>query len=304
MQKIQRPSHGITYAVLFLAILLIFCFAAPVISLIPLFSIAAVAPAPSASSCIHFSVDDTIDLFHDLTVNETVYDSIFDQPDLAFFKQLHDQYGISVTFYCFYSWDTESNTFNLSDATDAFASEFTENADWLRFGFHAWDAPAYEKLTPENETEWYTETVDQLIRITGSENCIDHFLRLDRYTADEETLQALYSLPNGITGVLCPDPGSESQAYDLSSDEMKFLEQNDWYTDETGKNYTLTDLRFEAITSIADFYGQLNTIAGQERIVVFTHAWFIQDPDIQRYMSWLAQYGQAANYQFDFVHLS
>lgn len=85
---------------------------------------------------------------------------------------------------------------------------------------------------------------------------------------------------------------------------MKFLEQNDWYTDETGKNYTLTDLRFEAITSIADFYGQLNTIAGQERIVVFTHAWFIQDPDIQRYMSWLAQYGQAANYQFDFVHLS
>lgn len=287
---------------LFLIVLLIFSFLSPVLAYIPILATAQTNPAPSSSSYVHFSIDDTIDLFHDLTVNESTYDSIFDQPDLAFFKKLHDEYGIVVTFYCFYSWDTKSGMFNLSEATDTFASDFTANSDWLRFGFHAWDAPSYESLTPETEVQWYTQTLKELLRITGSENCIDHFLRLDRYTADEVTVQSLHMLPDGVTGLLCPDPGSSSPSYALTAEEAEKLYQDDWYTDEGGISYTPTDLRFEAIPSVLNFYQQLDKIAGQNQLVVFTHAWFLQDPEIQRYISWFAKYGQSAGYQFDFVH--
>ncbi len=51
---------------------------------------------------VHFSVDDTIWLFENLS--RFGYGSIFEQPTLAFFKDLHDRFGLRVSFYCFGSF--------------------------------------------------------------------------------------------------------------------------------------------------------------------------------------------------------
>ena len=51
---------------------------------------------------IHFSVDDVIGCFENLTRNENRYDSAFDEPFLAYIKSLHEKYNARVSLYCFY----------------------------------------------------------------------------------------------------------------------------------------------------------------------------------------------------------
>ena len=103
------------------------------------------------SGYIHFSIDDSNDIFADLTAHSDYYDSIFQNQKLRYVKDLHDKYGIVVSFYVFYSWNVEKGMFSLSECTNRFKDEFTENAGWLRFGFHAKDELAYETLTVEEE---------------------------------------------------------------------------------------------------------------------------------------------------------
>lgn len=173
----------------------------------------------TAGGYLHFSVDDSNSIFEDLTLNAERYDSIFDQPQLKFIKKLHDKYGIVISFYVYYSWDVENNRFLLSDATDQFKEEFTANANWLRFGFHAKDADAYESISAVEELEYYNRTIRELIRITGSEKCIDSFVRLDRYVANVEMVDYMHSADNGIVGLLGAD--DDRQSYALSYDKMK-----------------------------------------------------------------------------------
>ena len=48
-------------------------------------------------------------------------------------REMHLKYGVTVDLYVFNSaW----YNFTLSDATDKFAPEFKENAEWLKVGFH------------------------------------------------------------------------------------------------------------------------------------------------------------------------
>lgn len=81
----------------------------------------------------HFSLDDVFDIFYDLTVHENEYKSIFDNTTLAWLKEIHDEYGVVISCYCYY----EDNGFTLDSCTKKFIDEFSENAEWLRFGFHA-----------------------------------------------------------------------------------------------------------------------------------------------------------------------
>ena len=79
----------------------------------------------------HFSIDDSNSIFEDLTKNNETYRSIFDCEILSFLKKLHDTFGITVSFYLFYSWDTtDTNRFNLSESTGAFKEEFEKNSNW------------------------------------------------------------------------------------------------------------------------------------------------------------------------------
>ena len=46
---------------------------------------------------IHFSVDDVLGCFENLTRNENRYDSAFDEPFLAYIKSLHEKYNARVS---------------------------------------------------------------------------------------------------------------------------------------------------------------------------------------------------------------
>lgn len=232
----------------------------------------------------HFSVDDCIGIFYDLTNNESVYSSAFDNPLLAYLKDLHNKYGMVVSLYVFYYLDNTGEGFCLSDTTGKFSSEFESNSDWLRFGFHAKDSSAYECLTSDIEDEYYVKTIKELGRIVGKRS-IDDFLRLDRYVADTKTVEGLRR--NGVNGLLiAPDPHRIS--YALSENDKILCYSNDWFVDDVGMKYTPTDIQIEKINNDEDFYDSLINLSQQPRIEIFTHEWILDDLKIKKYMEWYA----------------
>lgn len=86
-----------------------------------------------ASQKIHFSVDDVIGCFENLTKNEGKYNSAFDEPFFAYIKFIHEKYNAKVSLYCFY----EKEGFSLAECTERFADDFKASSGWLKFGFHA-----------------------------------------------------------------------------------------------------------------------------------------------------------------------
>ncbi len=258
-----------------------------------------VSENPSAGS-LHFSVDDCITLFRDLTENADRYDSIFDQPTLRAVKGLHDEFGIKISFYVYYSVNTDDTVFDLSMATDRFSDEFSANADWLRFGYHAPDSEAYQSATAEEHGKYYQLTVEQLLRITGSLECIDNFVRLDRYLADADTVRTLASAEEGITGLLIADRSDpDRDSYALSQEAKKICYAEDWWVEE-GVCYTPTDVRLEAIETDDAFYKLLKSMEKDPRLTVFTHEWILGDEDVQKYMRWFAEYAHNCGIPFAF----
>lgn len=78
------------------------------------------------------------------------------------------------------------------------------------------------------------------------------------------------------------------------------MKSQDWYVDSYGVFYTPTDVRLEKIDSDERFYQDLAEIAGQERIIIFTHEWMLNDDNVKKYMTWFAEYAYQAKKTFGF----
>lgn len=237
---------------------------------------------------INFPIDDCNGIFEDLTDNKDSYNSIFDQSILGFLKTLHDEYGAVFSLYVFYDWDLSAEGFDLSMTTDQYQAEFQANSDWLKFGFHASDAKMYERLDPNEIKEYYEKTIQELIRITGNTACLDLFVRLDRYTANEDMLRSLRNVNYPVEGLLIADRADAltRASYNLSEDERAKCYAEDWYVDSNGIAYTPTDLRAEAITDDEYFYEHLNSMLSQDNLIVFTHEWAMNDNEnVCRYLT-------------------
>lgn len=240
----------------------------------------------------HFSVDDTIMLFQDLTQKQMIYNSIFDNQTLHFIKKIHDKYGLVVTFYCYY----KNDNFDLSQATSNFAEEFKENSDWLKFGFHAWDSKTtYQNLSSEEAAHEYTLVIDELERICGGKESIDRTVRLSRYEGSENVIKALSNLETGLTGLYTADDNRDS--YFLSTNEESIVRKNGCAFIEN-MNFIQTDVRLEHITDIKQEYEKL----GQDKqFIVFTHEYYMADQDIQKRLATLCDYAVRKNYVFRFT---
>lgn len=79
------------------------------------------------------SLDDNIWFLRDISNNSGKYKSIFENPYLAFFKQIHDTYGTKVHINIYY----QTEGFNLSQMTTKYKSEWKDNASWMKLSFHA-----------------------------------------------------------------------------------------------------------------------------------------------------------------------
>lgn len=79
------------------------------------------------------SLDDNIWFLKDIAQNSDNYKSIFENPYIGMYKDLHDTYGTKVHFNIYYQTDG----FNLSQMPAKYKSQWKDNSDWIRLSFHA-----------------------------------------------------------------------------------------------------------------------------------------------------------------------
>ena len=120
-------------------------------------------------------VDDVIWCLENIWRNQDTYTSIFDDPFLALYRDLHDKYGTPVHMHVYY--ENDDGSFNLSMFPDKYKEEFKANGNWLKFTFHSYkdkpDSPykyaSYEQVMREGRL-----VHRELLRFAGKEamSCI------------------------------------------------------------------------------------------------------------------------------------
>ena len=174
----------------------------------------------------HMSFDDVIACLQDITTNALTYESIFENDLFGWCKQMHDLYGTTFSLFVFYQNASSDPTWTLADCTNAFASEFTANADWLRFGFHAYYQNTNATSREATAATDYSNVIAQLIRITGSAKCIDRMPRLHEYNG---TLTALTSMrdcevgPVGFIASADTNMTTPRDSYYFDSDQNAYM---------------------------------------------------------------------------------
>jgi len=179
-----------------------------------------------------FSTDDNILFLKDLALNASKRTSIFDNEYIAFWRQMHGNYGVKVQFNIYY----QTEGFNLSQMPDKYKSEWQENADWMRLTFHALqnDPPnPYIRATYQEMQHDYSIVTREIERFAGRS-------LLSPYTTvhwGEATLEACKALRDcgikGLVGYFLIDPsiGKPVVSYYLNSESTKYLNGHDCWKD-------------------------------------------------------------------------
>lgn len=218
---------------------------------------------------MHMSFDDCINVFADITNNADTYTSIFDNPFFGELKRIHDEYGMVFSLYCFMNY----NGWLLSDTTTKFASEFTANAEWLKFGFHSRDGNNYAGATAQTATTDYNEFISIIIGITGSTLCIDRAVRLQNFAGSLAACTAMRDCACGQIGFLSADDSRNS--YYLTSEQSTYINTHERINDVA--NYLLffkSEKRLEGVSNISTWLSDFLTkdyINMSNDLVLFTH---------------------------------
>ncbi|MFP3904861.1 MAG: hypothetical protein ACLFWB_11520 [Armatimonadota bacterium] len=117
-----------------------------------------------------FSIDDNIEFLADIGKNPAAYESLFDHWYLAFWRDLHREFGTKVHINIYFQNDARD--FNLTQFPDTFREEWQENSDWLHLSFHAvQDQPArlYRNASYELMATHYEMVAEQIQRFAGPE---------------------------------------------------------------------------------------------------------------------------------------
>lgn len=230
---------------------------------------------------IHYSFDDVLWIFKDLTEHEREYNTIFDNSLLCWMRDMHIKYNVMFDLYVFYNaW----YDFVLSDTTDKYAVEFKQNAKWLRFGFHGFgfDENGIDKKYGGGYSERelikdYELVTQELERITSKENISDT-LRLSSFSGNKKGMKILHC-KHGIKAFLCADK-YDRVSYYLNKRQSKKLEKkgclHDWMS---GILFYKTTVRIETERDIKLKLRELKD--SKMPIIVFCHEWaFLENPDI------------------------
>lgn len=173
----------------------------------------------------HISFDDVRYCMEDITANAGDYTSIFDNPFFAKLKEWHETYGAIFSLYLF--------TENMANYTTAFATEFSDNADWLKFGFHSINGNSnFENTTGVVAAAAYDDFVDNIISIAGTVEVIDRLPRLGNFKGNLESMLAVRDCKCGIVGAL--------SAYD-TRDSYYLNSADSAYVKDHGKLYDATN---------------------------------------------------------------
>lgn len=82
------------------------------------------------------SLDDNTWFLQDLARNVDRYQSMFDNPYLGFFREVHTCYGTKVHANIYFEC-LEHGGFRFTEMPDRYRAEWAANADWLHLSLHA-----------------------------------------------------------------------------------------------------------------------------------------------------------------------
>lgn len=252
---------------------------------------------------MHLSIDDVLRCLQEVNENKDTYTSVFDHPTLNFLRQLHIKYGAVFTLYLFY----QNTQFNLSQMTAKFKSEFLQNADWLKFGFHALASGVnYSDNTVSvvDAKTHYDNTITQIIRFAGGYS-IDRIIRTGYYSGTLDVCKAWRDTAFGVRGFMTADDTRTVNVY-LDTQQNRSLKLCDDLLDKVNGFYNVqTDVRLE---SYADVPAQLDlrlrdyvNHGGNQRLqAVFTHEARIIDNSVQNKLDSACKWAVDNGYAFDF----
>lgn len=241
----------------------------------------------------HFSLDDTIEIFRDLTENEGVYKSMFENKILAYLRKLHEFYGATVSLYCFYE---DGKGFDLHLASDRYAKEFKANGDWIKVGFHGRNGNiTYDQTTAQEAKRDYDLVVTELQRICGGPECLTRRVRLSWFQGNTASIEAFRQCDWGITGLFTAD--DQRQSYDLLPSEEEEI-RTKGYRKAGNMEYYHTDIRAERIP---DKHFLKHAIYGQDVCVIFTHEYLVLDGRIQKKLERLLLEAVKSGREFSFL---
>ena len=217
---------------------------------------------------INFSIDDCIEIFRDITINN--YNSLFESDYFSFFKELHDKYNAKISLYSF----VEYKGFNIKNTTDKFKKEFIDNSDWLKIGFHGFNENRRYN-DKENIKKDYKLFLKYIKRFAGNLNIIDNFIRLHYFSGNLENMIKIKKF--GIKGLFTADDDRDN--YYLKKNENIFLNKHNIYKDIKNEIFFIkTNFRIEKIENINE---TLNTIDINNNIIMFTHEQYLNNKNIR-----------------------
>jgi hypothetical protein len=202
-----------------------------------------------------FSVDDNIWFLRDIARNQDRYQSLFDNPYLAFWREMHRKYGTQVQLNIFY----ETDGFNLTQMPDKYKAEWRSNRDWLRLTFHARaefpDKP-YIHAPAEQIRGDYRLVTREIERFAGREVLNDtttvHWGEATREGARALRQEGIHAMP----GYFLYSDGKPMVSYYLDAPQVRYLMGRNYWKD------TQEDIIFVRHTII------INTVA-LDQIVPF-----------------------------------
>lgn len=178
-----------------------------------------------------FTIDDNIRFFEEIQAEGLR--SVFDHPYLAMLKGLHRQYGLKVHLNVFYSY--EPGGFSLADFPECYKAEWEQNADWLRFSFHAkHNEPEfpYDSCEAAVLAKDFAQVTGELERIAGKPS-IENTVTLHYMRADEDGCRALKRQGVlALIGGFYPIAGRNALNYCLTQEQTKEMEHTSFYYDQ------------------------------------------------------------------------
>lgn len=173
---------------------------------------------------MHFSIDDGFGIVADLHNKRDEYTSIFDNPSLKFLKSLRDKYGIVISIYLFQT----DGTLDLSTITTKYRKELSDNAHWLKFGFHSKQSGFnYNNAKPEEAVADYKKMVETISRFANASN-IDVIPRFENFGMSMECQEALLKANLPFEGTYGADDKRDLTA-GLTGDARTLIQNTDYY---------------------------------------------------------------------------
>lgn len=197
-----------------------------------------------------FSVDDNIEFLKDLGSRPGDYASLFDHWHLAFWREMHREFGAKVHINIYYQ--TVERDFTIAQMPDKWKEEWQANADWLHLTFHALqDKPEriYKDATYDQIARDFDLVVKEIKRFAG-ESLLSRATTVHWAEAPKDACRALYD--RGIRLLIGlfdrRDGGEVTTGYYLPESLKDHVAARDcWHDTETHLTFVACDAVVNAL---------------------------------------------------------